>query len=157
MISEETAIFLGDFGENYSFVVQDELQSMHRNNLQCTLHPPVAYYKDNRKLTYKTFCIILDDLKNDVDMVHEVQREIIQNLKSVMPTSKSQAEYLRQRKEMISEETAIFLGDFRENYSFVVQDEVQRIHWNNLQCTLHPAVAYYKDNGKLTYKSFCII
>ena len=27
----------------------------------------------------------LDDLKHDVDMVHEVQREIIQNLKSVMP------------------------------------------------------------------------
>ena len=28
--------------------------------------------------------------------------------------------------------------DFTENYSFVVQDEVQGFHWNNTHATLHP-------------------
>jgi hypothetical protein len=33
--------------------------------------------------------------------------------------------------------------DFSQNYSFIIQDEVQGLHWNNTQATLHPFVAYY--------------
>ena len=39
--------------------------------------------------------------------------------------------------------------DFAENFSFVVQDEIQAFHWNKLQATLHPIVMYYKQNGNL--------
>ena len=42
--------------------------------------------------------------------------------------SESQAEYLQQRKDNIDNETVISLGDFAENYSFVVQDKVQSLH-----------------------------
>ena len=40
----------------------------------------------------------------------------------------------------MNHETLIIMGDFAENYKFMVQDEVQGFHWNNLQCTLHPVV-----------------
>ena len=35
-------------------------------------------------------------------------------------------------KENLEENEIIILGGFAENYSFVVQDEVQGFHWNNL-------------------------
>ena len=47
--------------------------------------------------------------------------------------------------------------DFAENYSFVVQDEVQGFHWNNTQATLHPFVIYYKSAGELQCSSLCVI
>ena len=36
----------------------------------------------------------------------------------------------------------IVQGDFAENYSYVVQDEIQSFHWENKQATLYPFVAY---------------
>ena len=48
------------------------------------------------------------------------------------------------------------LGHFPK-YSFVVQDEVRGLHWNNLQRTLHPVVDYYKDGHALQSVSYCII
>ena len=44
------------------------------------------------------------------------------------------------RKDNLDGCSAIVLVDFAENYSFVVQDEVQGFQWNNLQATLHPIV-----------------
>ena len=34
-------------------------------------------------------------------------------------------------------------------YSFILQDAAQGFHWNNLQATLHPFVAYFVDSGEL--------
>ena len=56
--------------------------------------------------------------------------------------AKCQSNYLRECKENWEENEVIILGDFAKNYCFVVQDEVQGFHWNNLQCTLHPVVVY---------------
>ena len=39
------------------------------------------------------------------------------------------------------------LLDFAENYSFVIEDEVQGFHWNNIQATVHPIVIYNRENG----------
>ena len=49
------------------------------------------------------------------------------------------------------------LLDFAENYSFVVQDEAQSFPWNNMQCSIHPAVIYYIYDGQLTSKRMCIV
>ena len=59
--------------------------------------------------------------------------------------TKSQAQYLKNRKESIHFDTAIILVDFFENYSFVIQDEVQGFHWNKDQCTLHSVVVHVRD------------
>ena len=39
------------------------------------------------------------------------------------------------------------MGDFAENFTFVMQDEVQSYHWNNAQATIHPLVCYWLENG----------
>ena len=41
-------------------------------------------------------------------------------------------------KENLSSGEVLAVGDFSENYSFVVQDAAQGVHWSNSSCTLHP-------------------
>jgi len=79
------ALILGDFAENYKFVAQDEVQSFHWNNLQCTLHPVVVYYKADDKLMHMSFCVLSDDRTHDVAMVYEIQKHIIIKIKSKLP------------------------------------------------------------------------
>ena len=66
--------------------------------------------------------------------------ESLQELRPHSFISKGQTRYLNQLKEDLNAQSVIFLGDFAENYSFVVQDEIQNFHWNNSMCTLHPVV-----------------
>ena len=70
---------------------------------------------------------------------------------------KCQLRYLKKLKSEIDSSTVLFLGDFAENYQFVIQDEVQGFHWNNSKCTLHPVVTYYQQNDELRNISHCVI
>ena len=57
-------------------------------------------------------------------------------------------------------EEIILQGDFAENYSYVVQDEIQSFHWENKQATLHPFVAYRTlddEDGTLEHKNICVV
>ena len=38
------------------------------------------------------------------------------------------------------------MGDFAENFTFVMQGEVHLYHWNNGQATIHPFVCYWLHN-----------
>ena len=73
--------------------------------------------------------------------------------------AKSQANYLKTLKEEIKQEEVIVLGDFSENFKFVVQDESQGYHWNQRQCTLHPVVIYHKftEPASLISESLCFL
>ena len=84
-LEENEIIILGDFAENYSFVVQDEVQGFHWNNLQCTLHAVIVYYKDGDALQSVSYCIMSDDNKHDVGMVYQFQKQIITGLKLRFP------------------------------------------------------------------------
>ena len=59
--------------------------------------------------------------------------------------SKKQSACFKERKSSLKDGEAILVSDFSENYSFVVQDAAQGLHWNNLQATIHPFVLYYYD------------
>ena len=72
-------------------------------------------------------------------------------------TAKAQSGYISSLKESLSQEEAIVLLDFAENYSFIVQDAVQGYHWNNSQATLHPLVVYFRTEEELQFLNFCII
>ena len=49
------------------------------------------------------------------------------------------------------------LGDFSENYTFIIQDAIQRYHWTNTQATLHPFVYYINLEGVgLTHGSYVV-
>ena len=71
--------------------------------------------------------------------------------------AKSQSAYLQNLKEQLPPNEAIILLDFGENYSFLVQDEVQGHHWDNSEATLHPFAIYYKGAETLNCLSVCVI
>ena len=80
-------------------------------------------------------------------------------LKAHSYITKAQNQYFKALKENLQSDQAIVILDFAENYSFVVQDEVQGFHWNNDQCSIHPVAVYLKnEDGHGCYeKSLCII
>ena len=72
---------MGDFAENYQFVVRDEIQSYHWAKTQYTLHPVALYYRDeNNKLIQKSICFLSDDNDHDTCFVYEVQTQVIQHI-----------------------------------------------------------------------------
>ena len=69
--------------------------------------------------------------------------------------AKMQADFMREKKESLGPGEFLVVADFSENFSFVVQDEIQSFHWSNNSATIHPFVCYYRDNGEL--RSVCYI
>lgn len=74
-------------------------------------------------------------------------------------TAKSQSSYMKTLKSnMTPLKEMIVQGDFAENYSYVVQDEIQSFHWENKQATLHPFVAYCTlEDGTLVHRNVCVV
>ncbi|CAH0547525.1 unnamed protein product [Brassicogethes aeneus] len=82
-LGEGEFIVLCDFAENYSFTVQDEVQSFHWNTSSATLHPFLIYYKDiSDTIQTQSFCV-LSDVKNHTTLEFAVfQKYFIQLLKT---------------------------------------------------------------------------
>ena len=73
-------IVIGNFSENYSFVLHDAAQGFHWNNSQATIHPFVAYYRESGKLEHISYVVISDCLHHDTIDVHLFQRNLVQFL-----------------------------------------------------------------------------
>ena len=85
-------------------------------------------------------------LQQRKDPVDEFIEMFVAMLKKLMVhdfIAKMQARFLQQRKDTPKGGEFIVVADFSENYSFVVQDEIQSFHWNNAAVTIHPFVCYY--------------
>ena len=87
-INESEGIIIGDFSENYSFVVQDASQAFHWTNNQATIHPFLFYYKSNNILSHKTYCFISDCMEHKTSLVYTFQTSLITDLKKNLPTLK---------------------------------------------------------------------
>ena len=61
--------------------------------------------------------------------------------------AKEQSNYLKDRKTALKEGEVLVLGDFSENYTFIIQDAIQGYHWTSTQATLHPYVYYINLEG----------
>ena len=83
--------------------------------------------------------------------------EKLNNITTHSFIAKSQASYLKHLKNTIDGDELIVLGDFAENYSILVQDEIQAYHWNKSQCSLHPVVVYIRFSDNLVASSLCIL
>ena len=99
----------------------------------------------------------LQDCSKQIDEFIEHLVEKCDNLTSHHFIAKHQSKYLSDLKENLKPEEAIVILDFAENYSFVIQDAAQGFHWDNSQATLHPFVAYYKNEDQLEHISMCVI
>ena len=81
-LPENEFVVLGDFVENYTFLMQDEIQGMHSNNQQCSLHPIVIYCRKLSQTKSHFLCFISDDLMYDVDFVCIVIKETVVFIKN---------------------------------------------------------------------------
>lgn len=55
-----------------------------------------------------------------------------------------QAEYFQLTKTHLRVEQ-VLVADFSENYSFILQNSIQGVYWNNTQATIHPVAYDYKS------------
>jgi hypothetical protein len=79
---------LGDFSENYSFIIQDAAQAFHWNNQQATIHPFVSDFKNSKnELENLCFVITSDCLYHDTVMVHTFQKHLTAFLKENVPNT----------------------------------------------------------------------
>lgn len=74
-------LVLCDFAENYSFTIQDAIQSFHWNNNQATIHPYVVYYKKDDELIHESYVIISDNLSHDAISVNLYSKKFLEELK----------------------------------------------------------------------------
>ena len=65
--------------------------------------------------------------------------------------AKSQAQYLDTLTNNIADGEIVVIGDFSENYSFIIQGAAQGYHWNCAQATIHPWVFYHMKDRKLCH------
>ena len=96
-------------------------------------------------------------IKLPINEFIELLLEKLDNITTHSFIAKAQSSYLKHLKETLKSDEAIVLGDFAENYSFVIQDEIQGYHWNKSQCSLHPIVIYHSSNNFLLASSICIL
>ena len=103
-------------------------------------------------------CHLVDNTLQ-VDQFITMLVDLLQNVKTHHFIAKHQANYLTKLKAELDNETCILLGDFAENYTFVVQDAIQSFYWTNSQATLHPFVAYIHspETGTVKPISICVI
>ena len=83
--------------------------------------------------------------------------EKLETLKQHDFIAKQQGRYLNDVKENLLPGEFLVIGDFSENYSFVVQDEAQSFHWNNSMATLHPFFYYYRESGDIKHGNFVLV
>ena len=80
-LDNKTAIILLDYSENYNFIYQDAIQSVHWDNTQATLHPVVIYVNNNNNLTVHSTCIISNHLLHNTSAVHSFLKIILDYIK----------------------------------------------------------------------------
>ncbi|XP_060564531.1 uncharacterized protein LOC132723774 [Ruditapes philippinarum] len=70
---------------------------------------------------------------------------------------REQYQQVRLLKESLPEDEIMVQMDFAENYSCRSLNEIQTAYWNQTMVTIHPAVAYFRENGELKHKSYVLI
>ena len=98
--------------------------------------------------------------------ITESKENVIENLNTQVfkltrhsYTAKCQSEYMKKLKTSDTNGRNRSSGRLcAENYSNVVQDEIQSFHWENKQASLHPFVAYQRqEDNTLQHRNICVI
>ncbi|XP_046689161.1 uncharacterized protein LOC124375086, partial [Homalodisca vitripennis] len=79
------AIISMDFSENFSFVIQDEVQGYHWTSDSCTVHPVIINMCVDEEKIVSSHCVISDDLNHDVCMVYKIQETLLEYVKENYP------------------------------------------------------------------------
>ena len=112
------------------------------------------------EITYKQWlktdrCSLETIVKSPDEFLEELTDKLY-NLTKHHYVSKSQTCFLKQLKENMKPNECIMQMDFAENFSFIIQDEVQSSYFSKNQATLHPFVIYVRSlNGNQSPESKC--
>ena len=88
-IPQDHVMLQMDFAENFSCVSADEVQSAYWNSSAVSLHPVVAYFRDDRNiLNHKNFVYVSDDLGHNFGHVFTIMKNIISEIKEIVPDLK---------------------------------------------------------------------
>ena len=87
-------------------------------------------------------------IDNFIDAIPEVRKHDY--------ITEKQANFFKYTRDNLYDGEVLVVADFSENFSFVYQDSVQGVHYNNTQATVHPFAAYICENGKAV-PSNCVI
>ena len=124
--------------ENISGIFSDlDIDEVTYKQWQSTDRTELATINESRTDFVQSLCSKLTILKTH-QFIHSMQSTFYHNLKAELP-----------------EGQVLVVGDFSENYSFIIQDAAQGVHWSNSSCTLHPWMCYFVDNGEL--KTFSVL
>lgn len=99
----------------------------------------------------------LETVVMDVDSFCDSFVESISKVLHHDYTARKQADFFRDVKDKLKIGEVLVVADFSENYSFVLQDSVQGVHWNNTQCTVHPFACYYIDKRDVRPLNFIVL
>ena len=139
---------------------------------ECAFCPGMSKFRDDLttlldenlidNITFKQWVSVdrstLETYTKPVDEFVDMFCEKLEVLRPHAFIAAQQASFYRDCKSTLAPGELLVTLDFSENYSFVLQDAAQGYHWNNSQATLHPFVAYYKDESeKLCHLSYVII
>ena len=76
-LDEFSVIAILYFSENFTFRVQDEIQSSCWSLNCCIVHPVLIYFlNEDKMLDHYCLCFLSDDLRHDVPFLHMVQKEV---------------------------------------------------------------------------------
>ena len=71
--------------------------------------------------------------------------------------AKVQSAHFVRLKQNVEDGEVVVQGDFADNFSFTVQDAAQSFRWDAPQCTVHPFVCYWRQDGEQRHQSCCVI
>lgn len=92
--------------------------------------------------------------------IEDFVKELCDRLNFLKPHSfiaKQQSLYLEYQKQNLRTGEVLVLYDFSENYAYVIQNASQAFHFNNDQCTVMPAVYYYRNEKVIKHKSIVFL
>ena len=84
-LPDDEAIVVGDFSENYSIPNQREIQSAYFAHRQTTIHPWVAYFKEENEVKSKSILMVSDSTKHDTVAVSTFQTRVVADVKQLVP------------------------------------------------------------------------
>lgn len=124
----------------------------------CPGAPPIQaameMYFDERIQSHVQFrkwtCVDRSSLETCVSTVEEFMENVTDSLPDVTRhhfIAKEQGKHLNDLKANLQPTECLITGDFSENYSPIIQDAIQGMHWSKDQITIHPFVCYYKPEG----------
>lgn len=76
-----------DYGENYTFIIQDAVQRHPLNNKQATIGPFVLHFQDSVFATvYKPYFVISVEMCHDASTAHAFKSRVVARILEEHPT-----------------------------------------------------------------------